>query len=159
MNDNDKEYSENLQKGEELYNSGQYLKAVSFWFQALKFKFTVELHKKILDVLNKLPDLHKPAYLFTYGKQLLVSLGAKVEALEVLSMAVALDHSLSSRVQEIVTQVKNAQPPKDESALEKELDEVLSSLGGAVMAESAEGERKTEHVQDLMNEVMDIFKK
>lgn len=160
MEDSDKEYLENLQKGDELYKSGQYLKAVSFWFQALKLKFSIELHKKILDVLNKLPEQHKPSYLFAYGRQLLISIGekAKVEALEVLSMAVALDHSLSPRVQEIVEQAKSAQLSKIESALEKELDEVLTSLEGAIMAEAGEGERKTEQVQDLMNEIADIFK-
>jgi len=159
MSDIENEYLTNLRKGEELFGSGQYLKAVSFWFQALKAKFSPDLHKKILDVLDRLPEQHKPVYLFTYGKQLLVSLDVKVEALEVLSRAVALDSTLKPRVKELLAQVQSAQPQGEPSDLSRELDDVLATLQGVVIAEGGETGAQTERTAELMNEVMDIFKK
>jgi len=161
MNDleKEKEYLENRRKAEELYRDGQYLKAVSFWFKALQVRFDSDIHLRIIAALDRLPDKHRPPYLFSYGKQLLLLLGAKMEALEVLGRAVALDQSLKAKLEELLGQVALSHPREEGSSLNRELDDALDAMNGVFVSEGKAGEPDSGRVSEMMDELLEILKK
>ncbi len=156
----EKEYLENKRKAEELYSSGQYLKAVSYWFKALQIRFDHDIHMRIITALDRLPDKHKPPYLFSYGKQLLVLLDAKMEALEVLGRAVALDPSLKGKLEELLSQAAVSKGQRAERTdLDRELDDALDSMDGVVVSDQKAGEANSKRISDMMDELLEILKK